>query len=228
LTSKHLGETDRDFLEPANTVMAAGVYTGMTGALDSARAGEAVALPTKAASAAAETAECRVARLFDAHHQRLYRLARRMAATTEDARDLVQETFLRAARSPGSVPDGAQPEEAWLVRVLINVCRDGWRKRATRSRLDVQNTLRPLPTSDPEQQLIARHTIWGALNQLHPRRRAAVVMYELDGLQIAEIAALLGMSAVTVRWHLSRGRRELAKIVGSQLSGVGSRSSVRL
>ena len=194
--------------------MAAGVYTGMTG--------EAVALPTKAANATAETAECRIARLFDAHHQRLYRLARRMAATTEDARDLVQETFLRAARSPGSVPQGAQPEEAWLVRVLVNVCRDGWRKRATRARLGGESTLSPLPPSDPERAMMARHIIWAALNQLPPRRRAAIVMYELDGLQIAEIARLLGISAVTVRWHLSRGRHELARIVGSQESEVGS------
>ena len=87
-------ETVGDFREKANTVMAAGVYTGMTG--------EAVALATKAANAAAETAEGRIARLFDAHHQRLYRLARRMSSTADDARDLVQEAFLRAARSPGS------------------------------------------------------------------------------------------------------------------------------
>ena len=107
-------ETIRDFLEVANIEMAASVYTGMTG--------EAVALPTET-TRAVEPPECRIARLFDTHHQRLYRLARRMAATAEDARDVVQETFLRAARSPGSVPDGAQPEEAWLVRVLVNVCR---------------------------------------------------------------------------------------------------------
>jgi RNA polymerase sigma-70 factor (ECF subfamily) len=213
LTSKADGETVRDFLEAANTEMAGGVYTGMTG--------EAVALPTKAANAAAETAQCRIARLFDAHHQRLYRLARRMVPTTEDARDLVQETFLRAARSPNSVPQGAQPEEAWLVRVLVNVCRDVWRKRATRARLSGESTLGVLPGSDPERALIARHTVWAGLNQLPPRRRAAIVMYELDGLQIAEIATLLGVSAVTVRWHLSRGRRELAKLV-SRESGVGS------
>jgi RNA polymerase sigma-70 factor (ECF subfamily) len=139
-----------------------------------------------------------------------------MVGTTEDARDLVQETFLRAARSPNSVPEGAQPEEAWLVRVLVNVCRDGWRKRATRARLGGESMVGVLPASDPERAFIARHTVWAALNRLPPRRRAALVMYELDGLHIAEIAAMLGVSAVTVRWHLSRGRRELAKIVGSR------------
>jgi RNA polymerase sigma factor (sigma-70 family) len=57
--------------------------------------------------------------------------------------------------------------------------------------------------------------VWRALEQLDPRRRAAIVMYELEGATIAMIAEALGVSAVTVRWHLSMGRRELAAIVRS-------------
>ena len=74
----------------------------------------------------------RLAELFDAHHRRLFALACRMCRTREDARDCVQETFLRAARRPAAVPEGASSEEAWLVRVLIDVCRDGWRRQAVR------------------------------------------------------------------------------------------------
>ncbi len=46
----------------------------------------------------------RLASLFDVHHERLYRLARRLAPSKDDALDLVQETFLKAARSPNSGP----------------------------------------------------------------------------------------------------------------------------
>src|SRR5512146_3335310 len=76
----------------------------------------------------------RLAALFDAHYGRLYRLARRLAPSADDALDLVQETYLRAARRPKSIPQGAADEEAWLVRVLINIRRDQWRKESVRAR----------------------------------------------------------------------------------------------
>ena len=72
----------------------------------------------------------RLGQLFDAHHLRLYRLARRMLSSADEARDAVQETFLRAARAASTIPAGSPHEEAWLVRVLINICRDGWRQQA--------------------------------------------------------------------------------------------------
>jgi RNA polymerase sigma factor (sigma-70 family) len=69
----------------------------------------------------------------------------------------------------------------------------------------------------PEAALIARATVWRALDVLAPRRRAVIVMSELEGLAIPAIASTLGISAVTVRWHLSRGRRELARILNPQI-----------
>src|SRR5262245_1147595 len=98
----------------------------------------------------------RLAALFDAHEERLYRLARRLTADPDEARDLVQETFCKTARSWRSVPDGAAREEAWLVRVLVNIRRDQWRKDAVRKRAAA--TLRAVPDSSastPESALIA-------------------------------------------------------------------------
>jgi RNA polymerase sigma-70 factor (ECF subfamily) len=185
------------------------VYAGVTG--------EAVAVPVTGvpAEVGAEDPAVRLAGLFDAHHQRLYRLARRLSGRSDDARDLVQETFLRAARAPGSVPFGAASEEAWLVRVLINVCRDGWRKQQVRSRFNPVHAADsvPRPASNQEAALVAHATIWRALCTLAPRRRAIIVLYELEGTGIPAIARLLGVSPVTVRWHLSLGRRELARII---------------
>ncbi len=155
----------------------------------------------------------RIGRLFDAHHQRLYRLARRLSANAEEAHDLVQETFLRAARSPKSLPAGN--EEAWLVRVLVNIKRDEWRRRAARKRLEPEREAYAMRAEPPDNEiaLIARTTVWRALDRLPPRRRAVLVMHELEGATIPAIARLLGVTAVTVRWHLSMGRRELAAII---------------
>jgi len=158
----------------------------------------------------------RLSALFDAHHERLYRLARRLAPHADEALDLVQETFLKAARSPDAVPAGATNEEAWLVRVLINIRRDQWRKTLVRRRHN-REIGHPSGADDgQEAALIARVTVWRALEILKPRRRAALVMYELEGLPIPAIASLLGISAVTVRWHLAMGRRDLARVLKSQ------------
>jgi RNA polymerase sigma factor (sigma-70 family) len=156
----------------------------------------------------------RLASLFDVHYDRLYRLARRLTPCADDALDLVQETFLKAARFPKSIPVGATNEEAWLVRVLVNIRRDQWRKASVRDRhdkagFDSSNLASGGP--DSEAVLIAKTAIWHALSVLPPRRRAIVVMYELEGLAIPAIASLLGISAITVRWHLSTGRRDLTR-----------------
>lgn len=76
--------------------------------------------------------------LYDRHHRRLYVLARRLSATADEARDLVQDAFLRVARAPASVPQDCSAAEAWLVRILVNLCRDQWRMKATRKRLESQ------------------------------------------------------------------------------------------
>jgi len=172
----------------------------------------ASALPTMLA----EQAD-RLSALFDAHADRLYRLARRLVPGVDDALDLVQETFLKAARSPESVPRGLRDEEAWLVRVLVNVRRDQWRKEAVRKRYELDLSHTAVQHDDPERAFLIRTTVWRALDYLPPRRRAVVVMYEIEGLSMASIGSLLGITAITVRWHLSRGRRELARRLRLQL-----------
>jgi RNA polymerase sigma-70 factor (ECF subfamily) len=170
----------------------------------------AAALP---ADTAADRGD-RLAALFDAHYPRLYRLARRLVANADDAHDLVQETFLRAATARRRVPAGQAGEEAWLVRVLINLRRDQWRRTASRNRADARmHAAQPRQAPDQESALIARSAIWRALDVLPPRRRAVLVLHELEEWSVREIAALLGINAITVRWHLSVGRRDLARML---------------
>ena len=163
----------------------------------------------------AATPEQRLGALFDAHHRRLHRLGVRLLGDTEEARDLVQETFLRAAAAIARVPDGEPAGEAWLVRVAVNLCRDRHRRRAVR-----RAHAGPMPvqaaSADEEPSRLARWLVRTALLELPPRRRAILVLYAIEGRSTKEIAALLGTTAVTVRWHLSMGRREM----GRRLRGV--------
>jgi RNA polymerase sigma-70 factor (ECF subfamily) len=159
----------------------------------------------------------RLVALFEAHEDRLYRLARRLAASADDARDLVQETFLRAAKSLRTIPAGPAKEEAWLVRVLVNIRRDQWRKAVVRRRsVAILSAGGTTGDSNLESALIAKRAIWGALDVLHPRRRAIVIMSELEGMNPSAIGSLLGVSTMTVRWHLSMGRRDLKRILKPQ------------
>jgi RNA polymerase sigma-70 factor (ECF subfamily) len=163
--------------------------------------------------AAHDDRAARLAALFDLHEARLYRLARRLTSSADEARDLVQDTFLKAARSLTSVPGGAAREEAWLVRVLVNIRRDQWRKAAVRRRSAPALRGDLASASDVEAAVIAKRMVWTALDQLEPRRRAVVVMHELEGMTPPAIAALLGVRVMTVRWHLSMGRRDLRRIL---------------
>jgi RNA polymerase sigma-70 factor (ECF subfamily) len=163
----------------------------------------------------------RLAALFDAHEDRLYRLARRLTASADEANDLVQDTFVRVASALTSLPTGCAKEEAWLVRVLINIQRDQWRKKAVRRRAAA--TLRADPTSYPataESALATKRTVWAALDRLQPRRRAIVIMHELEGMDLPAIASLLGVTVMTVRWHVSMARRDLRQALAPQLGGT--------
>src|SRR5262245_29561239 len=121
----------------------------------SAMTGEATVLASVAAGPVDDPSG-RLAGLFDAHHERLYRLARRLSRSQDDARDLLQDTFLRAAAHAARVPYGAEHEEAWLVRVMINICRDRWRQIANRARHDTAiSAIHPATAADPEAATIA-------------------------------------------------------------------------
>ena len=120
------------------------------------------------------------------------------------------------ARSPASIPEGHSHEEAWLVRVLVNICRDRWRWTAVRQRTADGSDVEALAGASPEKAMLARAMVQEALQRLAPRRRAILVLHELEGTGIADIARVLRVSAVTVRWHLSIGRREMTRVLGAE------------
>jgi RNA polymerase sigma-70 factor (ECF subfamily) len=176
-----------------------------------------LAIPAGRLSDQTMTAAERLERLYDTAHQRLYRLGCRMTGDADAALDLIQETFLRAAGRPDAVPAADSAAEAWLVRVLVNLCRDRFRKQAVRTR-SADRVPVGHAAEDPEAAAVARDLVKAALAALAPRRRAVIALCELEELPVREAARLLGITEVTVRWHLIAGRREMAAWLGRKLS----------
>jgi len=153
------------------------------------------------------------------HQDRLYPTLLRLTGSAEDARDLLQDAFLRAYQKLGSYHGGSL-FYTWLYRLTINLALSDRRKRRIRPLLRLSDlggngrgdAREPLDRSDPglPVELAERdELIQKALNELAPDHRAVVILKDFDGLRYDEIAAALEVPIGTVRSRLHRARHEL-------------------
>jgi RNA polymerase sigma-70 factor (ECF subfamily) len=154
----------------------------------------------------------------------IYALAYRTIGREEDARDVCQETFLRAFRAlPGF--RGQAKFSSWLYRIALNLCRD-WLRRERRAPVvqppedtDLMELAVAAEPSESIEDLVARRdlakVIERAMALLPEEQRTAIVLKEYHGLTFQEIADLVGCPLSTVKTRLYQGltvlRRELAK-----------------
>jgi len=160
-----------------------------------------------------------------ARHQGLVlAIVRRYAATPEDARDLVQRTFLRAfeavRRAPRREPGGV-PFRRWLVRVAVNLARNHRRDAGRWGPPATEAALQAVPAGGPgasealEARDRARVAAWlrAAVHRLPPRQREVLTLRVDAELPFAEIAAVLDVTenAAKVTFHhaVRRLRAEL-------------------
>jgi RNA polymerase sigma-70 factor (ECF subfamily) len=149
----------------------------------------------------------------------LYRTAHRLSRRAEDARDLVQETFLRAYRTFDSFAEGTNAR-AWLFTILYSIVANRWRAEGRVPGEVPMETLDPsgervLASREPdaEQALLSRldatPEIDRALRALPETQRAAVLLVDVEELTYEEAARVLDCPVGTVRSRLARGRRQL-------------------
>jgi RNA polymerase sigma-70 factor (ECF subfamily) len=163
----------------------------------------------------------------------IYGLLYRLTENVEEARDLTQETFLRAFQSIVHFR-GESDLRTWIYRIAINQARNRWRwwrrrrRDATVSidepeigggRLGLISTLKSTTAKDPEQDALANErdrALKKALSTLKRVYREAVVLRDIEGFTYEEIATALDISVGTVKSRLARGRQELRrKLEGS-------------
>lgn len=154
----------------------------------------------------------------------IYALAYRQIGREEDARDVCQETFLRAFRALKGFR-GQAKFSSWLYRIALNLCRD-WMRRERRTPIvqvledvDLMDLAAAREPSESIEERVARHdltrVVERAMALLPEEQRTAIVLKEYHGLTFQEIADLVGCPLSTVKTRLYQGlavlRRELAR-----------------
>ena len=146
-------------------------------------------------------------RLMLAHERMVLRTALRLLGRIEDAQDVSQEVFLRLYRHLNRI-DAALGVSSWLYRTTVNACFDLLRKRKPDAEMDWDPPVEASQHAEQEQAQ-RRRIVAEGLKHLPERERAAVVLREIEGLDTAEVAALLGVAEETVRSQVSTGKAKL-------------------
>ena len=155
----------------------------------------------------------------------IYALAYRVIGREEDARDVCQETFLRAFRAlPGF--KGQAKFSSWIYRIALNLCRD-WMRRQRRTPVvqmpEETEAIERIAARDPVESvedLVARNELSAvvaeAMTLLPEEQRTAIILKEYHGMTFQEIAELQGCPLSTVKTRLYQGLTVLRRILEKQ------------
>lgn len=150
----------------------------------------------------------------------VYNIARRVVPGREDARDLVQETYVAAFKA---WRDRRRPRkvEPWLATICLNLARSEFRRRAARPQeVPWDEAAVGSAPDDPEREAIAeldRRALHRAMWALPEEQRVAIALVDLGGFSTVEAAAIMGTPRGTVLSRLHRGRRALAALLGAEV-----------
>lgn len=146
---------------------------------------------------------------FQAEYRSVLRTAFMIVRDPQRAEDVAQDAFVQLYRHWRTVSRYERPN-AWIRRVTIRLAvRDVKRDHA-------REVLEPKFPS-PLHFRLPDLTVLDAVKQLPPMQRAAIALFYLEDRPVAEIAELLSISVSTCTVHLTRGRRRLADLLGSEI-----------
>lgn len=162
--------------------------------------------------------------LVTCYQDRLFALVVRMVPDRDQAADAVQEAFLHAFRHLQGFRGGLV--RSWLNRIAVNAAMDAQRVRKRRPldpypELEDETWQPPAdPASDPVTTSLAieRHSVLqAALARITDDQRTAIVLYDVEGYDYAEIAEITGVSIGTVKSRIHRGRLALRALLSDRM-----------
>jgi len=134
---------------------------------------------------------------------------RKLTGDRDEGDDLYQDGLLAALRNFDTLRDEAT-FRPWLFRILINRYknrqRSGWWRRRITLNTEVVEHDRKV---NPQDEYNSRRWLQRALSALSPEDRALIVLYEIEGWPVAELAATFGRPAGTIKTRLRRARRKM-------------------
>ena len=169
--------------------------------------------------------------------RQIFALAYRVIGREEDARDVCQETFLRAFRGISKFR-GQAKFSSWLYRIALNLCRDFLRRDRRSGVLipldsEADEALAEDPSESAEDHVVRRdlHRLIGrAMSALPEDQRTTIVLKEFHGLTFQAIADLQGCPLSTVKTRVYQGlnalRHRLQQDTGGEISVLGAGRSM--
>ncbi len=147
------------------------------------------------------------------HRRRIERLALVIVGRPEAACDIAQEAFVRMLQALDKL-DPERGLKAWLDRVVVNLAVDHLRRRKRRAHLSLPILTEPVQPErdDKSDRQALRERVYAALDRMPTKYRTVLVLRDLEGCQVGEIAELLRRRPGTVRWRLSVARRMFRRL----------------
>lgn len=141
----------------------------------------------------------------------MFRLARTILRTDEDAEDAVQEAILSAYANLDSL---REPEKfkSWILHILTNKCYDICRKNRPTVDLSDVGELLPASGTDCTEKL----SLWQAVQQLPEDLRSVITLFYYEDFSIRQICETLDLGQAAVKTRLFRGRERLKVLLGEE------------
>ena len=154
--------------------------------------------------------------LYDAHVDRVYRLAYRMAGEDDLARDMTQETFVRVHQKLATFR-GDSAFGTWIHAIAVSVTLNGLRKRKRRYERETGYDGMELGYTPSHGAAELKDRLGRAIDGLPEIYRTVFLMHDLEGFNHQEIATALDMAEGTSKARLSRARAKLREALGGAL-----------